>query len=261
MESYATKAIRLNGSGYSDLTAYKAIKKIREEEKKMATFKVGDIVEYKGVGNSRTWLGLLLADNGKYFTAYSIYDKIPGDGSPYEVCTHLGVKWTDLGRLGYIYKDNLEKICFSLPEEDFNKLKTEAAGVLGLEVQVRRKNIVIAGEGPKAKAAKMASEEKEKTEQAQAVPSDSVRTYALAAKSRLEEMKNEQEMLQLTVRKLEGENNSVRQILANTRGRLAVYEGLWQDLISRMSISAILPQVVQDVPQEEKQEVPREEAK
>lgn len=100
--------LRKNGSGYTDPTAYKAIKNILKEDNAMEEVKRGEIWSVEGKNYTRDFL-VIQQKNG-YCIGIMLCDVIPKNADPddvYEVMSRT-LMYADAGKLTYV-TDNTPK--------------------------------------------------------------------------------------------------------------------------------------------------------
>lgn len=113
-----------NGSGIVDYTAYRAITNISKGEQ---TMKAGDIWEVEMNNGTSKEVVILAARNG-YCTVLVLGDY--NDGYP---VISREQKYTDVGRVQYIFNDSFTNFVKQLSDVVFADLKAAVAEALGIE--------------------------------------------------------------------------------------------------------------------------------
>lgn len=121
-----------NGSGYTDITAYLAMKNlIGGGAKMMSDYKDGDIVTVEqNYGEEREML--ILKCHQDYATATMLKEFEPRENSIPVISRDK--MYIDAGRTGYIFYDKITGFVKSLPNETVNEIRGKIAVALGLKM-------------------------------------------------------------------------------------------------------------------------------
>lgn len=115
----------LNGSGYPDPTAYKAIKRMEEKEMEARN---GELWRYAAGEVERE--GVVVGTDGVVVTILPLLD-ICFDGA-IEITTSAGVKYVQPLRLSYTTQKKLVDYLRDVPEDTMREIKTAISSGLGL---------------------------------------------------------------------------------------------------------------------------------
>nr|DAV78358.1 MAG TPA: endoribonuclease [Caudoviricetes sp.] len=121
----------LNGSGYPDPTAYKAIKETEEKEMEARS---GELWRYAAGTTERE--GVVVGTDGFVVTILPLSD-ICFYGS-IEITTSAGTKYVQPLRLTYTTKKNLLDHLRDVPEDTMREIKTAISAGLGLTAEPSR---------------------------------------------------------------------------------------------------------------------------
>jgi len=123
--------IRRNGSGYVDMTAYKAIRSYMKGEKEMDLYQ-GDIftVQFK---NGQEREAVILAVHDNFSTILVLGDN---DTQPYAVKCN-GMKYTNPGMLSYMFNDCFTGFIRSMKNDEYNDLMKAVIDALGYEAPAK----------------------------------------------------------------------------------------------------------------------------
>lgn len=126
--------IMVNGSGYPDPTAGKAMAAVIKEEKKMNAhgYADGDIVTIETVGGEQEVL--LLKCHRTYATTLKLSDRRPEENSM--AIRSKGMMYTDTGRYMYAFYDKIISLVRSMKQEEFDEVKKKVAETLGVATAV-----------------------------------------------------------------------------------------------------------------------------
>lgn len=115
----------LNGSGYPDPTAYKAIKRMEEKEMEARS---GELWRYTAGTVERE--GVVVGTDGVVVTLLPLLD-ICFDGA-IEIMTSAGIKYVQPLRLSYTTEKKLLDYLRDVPEDTMREIKTAISAGLGL---------------------------------------------------------------------------------------------------------------------------------
>lgn len=123
--------INRNGSGYVDLTAYKAIKNIiKSEEKTMELYK-GDIVDFE-LNNGLSKEAIILSMHDNYSSILVLSDKVRS----YSVNCR-GMKYIDPGMVQYVFNDKITGYIRSMSDQEYADIMQAVVDALGYEAPVK----------------------------------------------------------------------------------------------------------------------------
>lgn len=131
--SKADNDIRYNGAGYYDETAYKAMKNMeRGGTSKMdnKTAYTGEIWEMETL-NGQTREVLLVQCFNNYATILTLTDTEPEENGL--AIRSRSMKWTDCGKLGYVFYNRLTNMVRSMTDEELEEVRDSIGEVLQIQ--------------------------------------------------------------------------------------------------------------------------------
>lgn len=120
--------LRRNGAGYYDPTAFKALKKIEREEKKMEVRK-GEVWQVE-IGNSVRTV-VVLAVHGSYSTVLTFSNE-QRERRTVQLNAQ-GMKYTEPGMVSYKFHDAFDKFIRLTTDEEFADIMNQVAEALEIE--------------------------------------------------------------------------------------------------------------------------------
>lgn len=123
--------IRRNGSGYYDVTAYKAIKNY-ERDRMDIVCKRGEIWEAKIAGKVKVVLILQTFQMGDYISGIMLYDCRKDVQNPLSVKA-ISMMYGDAGRVQCIFVKTMVRYIRTLTTQEFDKTLDVVSKALGLE--------------------------------------------------------------------------------------------------------------------------------
>lgn len=119
----------LNGSGYKDPTAYKAMRNMLNEERMgYYGWSDGDIVNVNKA-DGRTQDFLLLKCGKEYATALMLVPNEPAENSL--AIRSLSMKYADCGRPAYVFYDRINELIRSSTDEELEAARAAVAKAIG----------------------------------------------------------------------------------------------------------------------------------
>nr|DAH14447.1 MAG TPA: endoribonuclease [Caudoviricetes sp.] len=141
----------LNGSGYPDPTAYKAIKETEEKEMEARS---GELWRYAAGTVERE--GVVVGTDGFVVTLLPLLD-ICFDGA-FEIMTSAGIKYVQPLRLNYTTEKNLLDYLRDVPEDTMREIKTAISAGLGLTLTEPSRTANATDDGARDEAEKLEAE-------------------------------------------------------------------------------------------------------
>lgn len=183
-----------NGSGYMDLTAYKAMQNYQKGEQEMQCFNRGEIFEYEQVGRGDIRKALIVSadfrKNDKYISVILLNEEPKGNINVPIVCQ--GQMYADCGMVSFAANDRLSNYLKTATAEEMAQIDEGIAKCLEIKMP---KNVI---------------------------------TFEKHHKE-LEELRNRLENCQLA----EVKNNYVQE-LAAARAEAGIYKNLYEQLLAKM---------------------------
>ena len=124
-----------NGSGYYDITAYKAMKGYEMDKQ---GYKDGDIVTIEQSNGDECEM-LILKRHRNYATATMLKESQPYENG---IAVDLAEKnvYIDCGRTGYVFYDKISSVEGFLPKETLDQIREKIAEATGLELNKNQKS-------------------------------------------------------------------------------------------------------------------------
>lgn len=123
-----------NGSGYVDITAYKALSNIEKENSKME-FNRGEIFEYEQVGRGDIRKALIISADfrakDRFLNAILLTEEPKGDHNVQVVCE--GMMYADCGMVSFVSNDRLGNFIRTATEAEMRQIDEGIAKCLGIE--------------------------------------------------------------------------------------------------------------------------------
>lgn len=124
--------LRKNGSGYTDPTAYKAIKNILKEDNAMEEVKRGEIWSVEGKNYTRDFL--VIQQKKGYCTGIMLCDVIPKNADPDDVCEVMSrtLMYADAGKLTYVTDNTPKQYVKTISDDRIEAIIERVGNVLQL---------------------------------------------------------------------------------------------------------------------------------
>ena len=129
----AQNEMKKNGSGYSDPTAYEALKHITKMEEKTMEFYRGNIVEIE-TKNGNLKEAVVLQTHEKYATILALTDD---ERMPYSVNCR-GERYTNPGMVQYVFNDHVAGFIRSMTDSEYESIMNAVIDSLGYYPQQAR---------------------------------------------------------------------------------------------------------------------------
>lgn len=131
--AHAQNEMKKNGSGYSDPTAYEALKHITKMEEKTMEFYRGDIVEIE-TKNGNLKEAVVLQTHDKYSNILILTDD---DRMTYSVNCR-GERYTNPGMVQYVFNDHVAGFIRSMTDSEYESIMNAVIDSLGYYPQQAR---------------------------------------------------------------------------------------------------------------------------
>lgn len=124
--AYVQNEMKKNGSGYSDPTAYEALKHITKMEEKIMEFYRGDIVEIE-TKNGNLKAAVVSQTHEKYSNILILTDD---DRMPYSVNCR-GERYANPGMVQYVFNDRVTGFVRSMTDSEYESIMNAVIDSLG----------------------------------------------------------------------------------------------------------------------------------
>lgn len=132
------RELRRNASGYYDPTAYNAIKKILEEEKKEMEFKRGEIYEYALSNGSYKYALVVSADEKSTDSSVSIIVLNERQYGNYCVAVRaVDMMYAECDRISFAYAEKLDNYCRTATDEEMKAVDKALVKALRLDIEAQ----------------------------------------------------------------------------------------------------------------------------
>ena len=127
--------LRLNGSGYTDYTAYRAIRNVEDARvNSKDNYSEGDIVIVNKIGRVREEI-LLISLHQDYASGIALKERRPVENAvPVNGRKKM---YSDAGRPCYVYYSAIEECVKTVDEDELRKVRNAIASAFGIEQIVR----------------------------------------------------------------------------------------------------------------------------
>lgn len=223
-----------NQAGIKDITAYKAITNLlNEEEKSMGGCEInkGDIWEVESGTGTR--LAVVVAVHERYAATIMLADEEP-EGNAVQIKAR-GIMYADAGRLGFVFYNKMVDYVRTLTEDEDATLRQAIAAALDIPMDEYAYESVAADadreiESRDLEITQLRRELKENEEERVALLTEleNSQEEAEGLRKQLEDADQEK------IKKLAEESVEMLQALAAARREAEVYKGLYEDMLARV---------------------------
>ena len=127
--------LRKNGSGYTDPTAYKAMKNVLKEENGMEELKRGEIWSIERENYTRECL--IVQPKRGYYMGIMLCDIIPKNADPDDLCEIMSrtLMYADTGKLTYVTAVAPKQYVKTIPDDKMDEVMHKIVKALQLPVE------------------------------------------------------------------------------------------------------------------------------
>ena len=143
----------LNGSGYPDPTAYKAIQRMEDKSMSMDVNR-GEIWKYMAGENERD--GIVVGYDNVTVAVYPLLDI--DLGGCIEIVTREGIKYIHPLRMAYTTRKKLVDYLQDVPEDTMHEIKTAISAGLGLTLAEPSRTATVLDDGARDEAERLKAE-------------------------------------------------------------------------------------------------------